>query len=61
MKRRAIAIAIRRSYPLEKLIDFMYGTPERTRMTLAFVYACIAVAALMSVQDAYSASAVCPV
>lgn len=61
MKRRAIAIAIRRSHPLEKLINFMYGTPERTRLTTMFVYACLAVGIFMSIQDAYSVNAVCPV
>jgi hypothetical protein len=61
MKRRAIAIAIRRTHPLTNILDFMYGTPERTRMTLAFVYVCIALGILMSVQEAYSATAVCPV
>ncbi len=60
MKRRAIAIAIRRTHPLAKIADFMYGTPERTRMTMIFVYACLALGIFFSIQDAQSYTAVCP-
>lgn len=42
------------------LIDFMYGTPERTRATYGFALLLLGIAAVISAQSA-QAMAVCPV
>jgi hypothetical protein len=58
MKRRAVAIAIRRHTPFYAILDFMYGTPERARMTFAFACFLAALGCLMNIADS-NASMVC--
>jgi len=52
MKRRAITIAIRRHTPFFSILDFMYGTPERVRLTMIFAFALAGLGCLMMVNDA---------
>jgi len=57
MKRRAIVVAIRRHTPLFEILNFMYGTPERTRLTLVFAFALAMLGCLMTVGDANAVQA----
>lgn len=70
-KAKAIAITARQESPLVLamlslgnagawLVDFMYGTPGRTKLTLIFACALALLGAALSIGDA-NAMTVCPV
>ena len=59
MKRKAIAIAVTRKRLPFSLTEFMYGSKERAKITIIFAYALLALSVVLSIADAYSATAVC--
>lgn len=59
-KLKAVALALPKNHPVHAVLDFMYGTPERTQLTLAFAVALLALAAVLDASPLF-ASSVCPV